>query len=238
LFRGPGLEGHVKDTDPQKTGVPPLPAVAQDARSEKTAQIANEFVKQATQLLAGQPKANGLTLRGFSGRPDLPDYDEVYGLKAAAIAVYPMYKGLARLVGMETVGQAQTLQEQMEVLKANWSKYDFFFIHFKYTDSTGEDGNFEAKVRRIEELDAIMPQITALEPTVLIVTGDHSTPSFLRSHSWHPVPTLLVSNCCRSDGLTEFNERSTLRGGLGQFEAKYLMSLALANAGRLGKYGA
>lgn len=238
LFRGPGLAGHVKDTDPQKTGVAPLAATAQDAGSEKTAQVANEFIKQATQLLADQPKANGLTLRGFSGRPDLPNYEEVYGLKAAAIAVYPMYKGLARLVGMEIVGQAQTLQEQIDVLKANWAKYDFFFIHFKYTDSTGEDGNFEAKVRRIEELDAIVPQISSLKPEVLIVTGDHSTPSFLKSHSWHPVPTLLVSNCCRQDGLNEFNERATLRGGLGQFEAKYLMSLALANAGRLGKYGA
>ena len=238
LFRGAGLGGNIKDTDPQKTGVPPLAAVATDPGSEKTAQIANEFVKQATKLLAGQPKANGLTLRGFSGKPDLADYDEMYGLKAAAIAVYPMYKGLAQLVGMDIVGKAQTLQEQMDVLKANWAKYDFFFIHFKYTDSTGEDGNFEAKVKRIEELDAVVPQIMALKPDVLIVTGDHSTPSFLRSHSWHPVPTLLVSNCCRPDGNAEFSERASVRGGLGQFEAKYLMALALSNAGRLTKYGA
>lgn len=238
LFRGPGLEGDVKDTDPQKTGVPPLSALAHQTGSQKTADIANQFVQQATKLLAGQPKANGLTLRGFSGRPNLASYQEVYGLKAAAIAVYPMYKGLARLVGMEIVGQAQTLNEQMEVLKANWEKYDFFFIHFKYTDSTGEDGNFAAKVKRIEELDAAVPQITALNPDVLIVTGDHSTPSFLKSHSWHPVPTLLVSNCCRPDGNTEFSERASVRGGLGQFEAKYLMCLALSNAGRLGKFGA
>ncbi len=238
LFRGPGLQGHVKDTDPQKTGVPPLAAVSHDPGSEKTAEIANEFVKQATKLLAGQPKANGLTLRGFSGKPDLPTYEEVYGLRAAAIAVYPMYKGLARLVGMEIVGKAQTLQEQIDVLKANWSKYDFFFLHYKYTDSTGEDGNFEAKVKKIEEFDAIIPQVSALKPTVLIVTGDHSTPSFLKSHSWHPVPTLLVSDCCRPDGNREFSERASIRGGLGQVEAKYLMSLALANAGRLGKYGA
>ena len=123
----------------------------------------------------------------------MPSYEEVYGLRAAAIAVYPMYKGLARLVGMTIVGQAQTLAEQMAVLKENWNAFDFFFLHFKYTDSTGEDGNFAAKVKRIEELDAAMPGITALNPTVLIVTGDHSTPSFLKSHSWHPVPTLLVS---------------------------------------------
>ncbi len=238
VFRGSGLAGNIKDTDPQATGVPPLAAHAVDAASQKAADIANDFIKQATKLLAGEKKANGLTLRGFSGRPELPSYEEVYGLKAAAIAVYPMYKGLAQLVGMEIVGQAQTLAEQMDVLEQNWAKYDFFFIHFKYTDSTGEDGNFAAKVKRIEELDAIIPRIRALNPTVFIVTGDHSTPSFLKNHSWHPVPTLLVSSCCRPDGHTTFGEDTSARGGLGQFKAKYLMSLALSNAGRMTKYGA
>jgi 2,3-bisphosphoglycerate-independent phosphoglycerate mutase len=238
VLRGPGLGGNVHDTDPQAVGVPPLRPKAVDKASEKTAEAAASFVEQATKILAGQPKANGLTLRGFAPRPALPTYEEVYGLKAAAIAVYPMYKGLARLVGMDIVGSAQTLDEQINVLEQNWSKYDFFFIHFKYTDSTGEDGNFAAKVKRTEELDAIVPRITALKPTVLIVTGDHSTPSYLKSHSWHPVPTLLVSDCCRFDGHTEFGERTAMRGGLGHFEAKYLMPLALANAGRMGKYGA
>jgi 2,3-bisphosphoglycerate-independent phosphoglycerate mutase len=139
---------------------------------------------------------------------------------------------------MEIVGKAQTLEEQMAVLEQNWSKYDFFFIHFKYTDSTGEDGNFAAKVQRIEELDQAVPRIMALGPDVLIVTGDHSTPSLLRSHSWHGVPTLLVSDCCRFDGCQAFGERECLRGGLGQFEAMHLMTLALANAGRLAKFGA
>lgn len=238
VFRGDGLGGDVHDTDPQQTGVPPLAPKASKPGSEKTAQVAAQFVEQATKLLAGQPKANGLTLRGFSPKPALPSYEEVYGLKAAAIAVYPMYKGLARLVGMDIVGKAQTLEEQIEVLQQSWAKYDFFFIHFKYTDSTGEDGNFPAKVKRIEELDAVMPKIAALKPTVLIVTGDHSTPSFLKSHSWHPVPTMLVSECCRFDNSKEFSERASRTGGLGQFEAKYLMLLALSNAGRLGKYGA
>jgi 2,3-bisphosphoglycerate-independent phosphoglycerate mutase len=238
VFRGAGLSGNVRDTDPQKTGVPPLSAEAADAASQKTADVANAFITQATKLLAGEKKANGLTLRGFAGRPDLPSYEEVYGLKAAAIAVYPMYKGLARLVGMEIVGKAQTLGEQMQVLEENWARYDFFFIHFKYTDSTGEDGNFDTKVKKIEELDAAIPRITALKPKVLIVTGDHSTPSYLRSHSWHPVPTLLVSDCCRPDGHTTFGENTSVRGGLGLFEAKYLMTLALANAGRMTKYGA
>jgi 2,3-bisphosphoglycerate-independent phosphoglycerate mutase len=168
----------------------------------------------------------------------LPTYQDVYGLRAAAIAVYPMYKGLARLVGMEIVGQAATLNEEIDLLEQHWADYDFFFVHFKYTDSTGEDGDFEAKVKRTEEFDAVLPRVTALNPDVLIITGDHSTPAFLKSHSWHAVPTLLVSDCCRPDSCQRFSESECLRGGLGQFEAKYLMSLALANAGRLAKYGA
>ena len=163
---------------------------------------------------------------------------DVYGLRAAAIAVYPMYKGLARLVGMDIVGDAKTLAEQIDVMKSAWDDYDFFFIHFKYTDSTGEDGNFNEKVKRIEELDTAVQNIASLEPTVLIVTGDHSTPSYLQSHSWHPVPTLLVSDCCRPDPHKTFSETTCITGGLGQFEAKYLMALALSNAGRMGKFGA
>jgi 2,3-bisphosphoglycerate-independent phosphoglycerate mutase len=238
VLRGPGLVGNIQDTDPQITGVPPLDPEANDAASKKAADLAKEFVRQACEILADESKANGCTLRGFSGKPRLPSYEEVYGLKAAAIAVYPMYKGLARLVGMDIVGKPQTLDEQMKVLEENWSKYDFFFIHFKYTDSTGEDGNFEAKVKRTEELDAAVPRITNLKPDVLIVTGDHSTPSMLATHSWHPVPTLLWSKYCRTDGCERFGESECLRGGLGQFEAKYLMTLALANAKRLGKFGA
>lgn len=238
VFRGPGLAGNVADTDPQKTGVAPLDPVALDAASSKTAEVAKEFLRQAKTLLAGHPKANFHTMRGFASKPSLPSYKEVYGLKAAAIAVYPMYKGLARLVGMDIIGSAQTLAEQIDVLRDNWEKYDFFFIHFKYTDSTGEDGNFDEKVARIEELDSLMPAIDKLGPAVLIVTGDHSTPSYLKSHSWHPVPTLLVSDCCRPDPHKTFNETTCITGGLGQFEAQYLMALALSNAGRMGKFGA
>jgi len=237
VLRGEGLKGDVADTDPQATGVAPLDPVAKPG-SEKTAQAAKEFIAQARKILADQTKANGLTLRGFAEKPKLPTYDDVYGLRAAAIAIYPMYKGLARLVGMDIVGKAQTLDEQIEVLKANWTAYDFFFMHFKYTDSTGEDGNFAAKVKRIEELDKSLPCITALSPAVLIVTGDHSTPARLKSHSWHPVPTVLASDVCRSDACQKFAESECLRGGLGLFEAKYLMPLALSNAGRMGKYGA
>jgi 2,3-bisphosphoglycerate-independent phosphoglycerate mutase len=241
VFRGEGLGGRVADTDPQKTGVPPLAPEALDAESERTAEVAIEFVRQAVKILRGQPKANGLTMRGFSKKPDLPSYQEVYGLNAAAITVYPMYRGLAQLVGMEIIGKAQTLDEEVTVLEQNWNSpkgYDFFFLHFKYTDSRGEDGNFQAKVEQIEKFDAIIPRVEALNPTVLIVTGDHSTPAAMKGHSWHPVPTLLVSPTARPDACQTFGETAALCGGLGHFEAIYLMPLALAHAGRLEKFGA
>jgi 2,3-bisphosphoglycerate-independent phosphoglycerate mutase len=238
VFRAPGLQGDVDDTDPQATGVPPLSAVARSDGSQRTAEIANEFLRQAREILKNDAPANFLTLRGIDKLPAIPTFEEVYGLRAAAIAVYPMYRGLARLVQMKVLDAGQTLADQMTRLETEWKNYDFFFIHYKYTDSTGEDGNFAAKAAKCEELDACIPRITALKPTVLIVTGDHSTPSKLKSHSWHPVPTLLAADSCRFDGSTEFGESACLRGGLGQFEAKYLMLLAMAHAGRLEKYGA
>jgi len=238
VFRGPGLDGRVADTDPQAVGVAPLDPVPLDPAAARTVEVAKEFVRQARELLKDEPKANGLTLRGFAAKPALPTYEELYGLRAAAIAVYPMYKGLASLVGMKLVGTPQTLSEEVDQLAACWDDYDFFFLHYKYTDSTGEDGNYAEKIKRIEDLDAIIPRVEALKPDVLIVTGDHSTPSLLKSHSWHPVPTLLVADNCRPDGRTAFGERDCLGGGLGQFQAKHLMLLAMAHAGRLGKYGA
>jgi 2,3-bisphosphoglycerate-independent phosphoglycerate mutase len=162
----------------------------------------------------------------------------VYGVKAAAIAVYPMYRGLAKLVGMDVLDAGSTLDSQMDCLEAAWNDYDFFFVHYKYTDSTGEDGDFAAKVARTEEVDSAVPRINALNPDVLIVTGDHSTPSKMKSHSWHPVPVVLAADTARFDACEKFGEADCLQGGLGQFEAKYLMLLALAHAGRLEKYGA
>jgi len=238
VFRGKGLDGAVADTDPQSTGVAPLDPQPLTPAAKHTAEVAKEFVKQARAILADEPKANGMVLRGFAAKPQLPTYEQLYRLRAAAIAVYPMYKGLARLAGMTLVGKAQSLDEQIEELSRHWQEYDFFFLHFKYTDSTGEDGNFAEKVRRIEELDRAIPRIEKLGPDVLIVTGDHSTPSLLKGHSWHPVPTLLSAKTCRPDGLTKFSERDCLRGGLGMFPAKHLMLLAMAHASRFGKYGA
>ena len=238
VFRGEGLGGDVSDTDPQAVGVPPLPAEGANPASSKTAAVANEFIAKAQAVLKADAPTNGLTLRGFATFPKIASFEDVYGLKAAAIAVYPMYKGLARLVGMDILEGAQSLGEQVATMKKVWNDYDFFFLHYKYTDSTGEDGNFPAKVQMIERFDAVIPDVRALNPDVLIVTGDHSTPSKMKSHSWHPVPTALVADLARPDDVTSFGEMQCLRGGLGRFEAKHLMLLAMAHAGRFGKYGA
>jgi 2,3-bisphosphoglycerate-independent phosphoglycerate mutase len=238
VFRGEGLGGRINDTDPQTTQVPPLEPLGADEPSQKTAEICKEFLRQAAELLADDRPANLLTMRGIAMLPEIPRFQDVYGLKPAAIAVYPMYRGLARLVQMDVLDAGTTLESQMDRLEAAWDDHDFFFIHFKYTDSTGEDGDFDGKVARIEELDLAVPRITALEPDVLIVTGDHSTPAKMKSHSWHPVPTLIASQHARTDASTAFGEDQCRTGGLGQFEAQHLMLLAMAHAGRLEKYGA
>lgn len=238
VFRGDGLSGNVADTDPQRTGVAPLDPVARDAASKKTAEIAKQFLAQAREVLKDDAPANFFTMRGIDMRPAIPTFAEVYGARPAAIAVYPMYRGLARLVSMDVLDAGQTLDDQCARLKSAWNDYDFFFLHYKYTDSTGEDGNFAAKVERIEQLDAAIPQITALKPDVLVVTGDHSTPSKMKSHSWHPVPVLMSGDLVRPDACTSFGESDCVRGGLGQFQAKYLMSQMMAAAQRLEKYGA
>jgi len=238
VFRGDGLGDRVNDTDPQQTGVKPLEAKGDDPASQKTARIVNQFLAAAAKILADDAPTNMATLRGFSRYPAIATMKEVYGVHPVCIAVYPMYKGLARLVGMDIADAGTSLTEQVDHLVKVWDKYDFFFLHYKYTDSTGEDGNFDAKVEMIERLDAVMDRFRKLAPDVLIVTGDHSTPSKLKSHSWHPVPVLLWSPTCRTDAVTEFGEAACLHGGLGQFQAKYLMPLAMAHAGRLGKYGA
>jgi 2,3-bisphosphoglycerate-independent phosphoglycerate mutase len=238
VIRGDGLGDQVNDTDPQMVGAEPLKAVGANPASQKTADVVNQFVAAAVKVLAGEGPINGVTLRGFATYPKIATFADIYGLKAAAIAVYPMYKGLARLVGMDILDPGATLQGQVETLARIWNEYDFFFLHYKYTDSTGEDGNFPAKVQMIEKLDAVIPDILKLKPDVLIVTGDHSTPSKLESHSWHPVPTLLLANTVRTDPVVEFKESTCIRGGLGQFQAQHLMLLAMAHARRLGKYGA
>ena len=240
VMRGEGLNANIAETDPQRTGVAPLPAVAQDAESERTARLFNDWIAKATAVIHDEHPANGMTLRGFAKYPALPQYKDVYGLRAGAITVYPMYRGLASLVGMEAVQHhAHSVQEEFEAAAKVWKDYDFFFIHVKYTDSRGEDGNFDAKMKVIEEVDAAMPTLMALKPDVLIVTGDHSTPSQLKSHSWHPVPLLLWAPAtARRDRSVIFGEREASTGGLGTFRAGDIMTLALAHAQRLAKFGA
>jgi 2,3-bisphosphoglycerate-independent phosphoglycerate mutase len=238
VLRGDGAAADVHDTDPGQTGARPLEPEAQNPQSEATARLIGEFIRQAAEILKDDHPANMITLRGIARRPPTPSLEEVCGLRAAALAVYPMYRGLARLVGMTILEPGASWAEQAAALRRHWQEFDFFFLHYKYTDAAGEDGDFERKIKCIEEFDSQLPSITELRPDVLIVTGDHSTPARLRSHSWHPVPVLLAAESCRPDLVESFGERPCLRGGLGQLEAKYLLPLALAHAGRLAKFGA
>jgi 2,3-bisphosphoglycerate-independent phosphoglycerate mutase len=240
VMRGPGLSGAIEGTDPQRTGVAPLQAAGNDAASQRTAALFNEWIAKATAVIADQHPANGMTMRGFSTDPGLPKYNEVYGLKAGAIAIYPMYRGVASLVGMDVIQHdAHNVAEEFETVAANWNAYDFFFVHVKYTDSRGEDGDFDAKAKVIEEVDLALPKLLALKPDVLLITGDHSTPSQLKAHSGHPVPLLLHAPATvRRDRNAGFGERECARGGLGTIAAADIMQLALAHANRLGKLGA
>lgn len=240
VMRGDGLSPELHDTDPQKTGVKPLPVQPIVATAQKTADLFNQWIAEAQKLLKDQPKANGLTLRGFATDPRLPTFEEAYHLKAACVAVYPMYRGVAKLVGMDIIDfNGDTPEDEFTTVKSIWDKYDFFFIHIKKTDSTGEDGNFEGKVKVIETVDKALPKLLNLNPDVLIITGDHSTPSLLKSHSWHPVPFLLYAPETHiPDSQTEFGERACTQGGLGTFKALATLPLALAHAEKLIKFGA
>ncbi len=239
VFRGTGLGSNVQDTDPQKTGEKSLVPRPRDKEAEKTAGVIQQFIDSCEKLLKDQEQANMVLLRGFSSLPDWPQFPETYGVRAAALAAYPMYRGVAKLVGMNALGTYSTFAEELDGLEKHWHEFDFFFIHFKKTDSAGEDGDFLRKVQLIEQVDAVLPRITALNPDVLVVTGDHSTPAVLKSHSWHPVPALIWSKYCRADKVTSFGERACMDGGLGTaFPAVELMPIAFANAGRLAKFGA
>jgi len=238
VMRGEGLKPDIGDSDPQREGVPPREVNAIEPEAEFTAETVRGFIGRAKESLAGNHPANMLLLRGFSTRPDFPAMTDVYRLRPAAIATYPMYRGLARLVGMEILETGSGIEDEFETLRKNYSGYDFFFIHIKGTDSAGEDGDFERKVRVIEDLDRIMPELMHNRPDVLVVTGDHSTPAVLKGHSWHPVPVLLCSKWCRPDGAIEFGETACSSGGLGRFHATSIMSLAMAHSQKLNKFGA
>ncbi|MDX2141321.1 MAG: 2,3-bisphosphoglycerate-independent phosphoglycerate mutase [Chloroflexota bacterium] len=241
VMRGEGLNGDVEDTDPQMTGVPPLPARASSPLAERTAEIANEWVAKAREVLRGHEPANMVTLRGFASDPKLPKYSDVYKVKAACVAVYPMYKGVAQLVGMDIIQTDQhfSIQDEFNKVAEIWNDYDFVFCHVKYTDSRGEDGNFDGKVGIIEQVDAALPTLLNLNPAVMVITGDHSTPATYKAHTWHPVPTLLYApGTHMTDRAQSYGERECMFGALGQFPASDLMPLALAHARRMVKYGA
>jgi 2,3-bisphosphoglycerate-independent phosphoglycerate mutase len=239
VMRGSGLGDALTETDPHKTGVPPLPVCALRPDSEKAAHLANQFIEQARELLAGKHPANMILLRGFAKFPTMPTYQDLFGLRAAAIAVNGMYRGVARLVGMTVLHvDGATLADQFTTLEKYWNDFDFFYLHVKQTDTAGEDGDFAGKVRVIEEVDALLPRLLALKPDVVVVSGDHSSPAVLKSHSWHPVPTLLYGKHVRADGIAEFGERACARGSLGVLLAKDVMPIALANAQRVAKFGA
>ncbi|XKH59126.1 2,3-bisphosphoglycerate-independent phosphoglycerate mutase [Halomonas sediminis] len=232
------LGAQVNDTDPHRTGVPPREPNAQEEKSQETARLVSTFLEQVREILAEEVPANMVLLRGFAQLPRLASLRESYGLNGCALAGYPMYRGIARLLGMKVVDCGPDLDSEIDALKAAWSHHDFLFLHFKETDSRGEDGDFDGKVAAIEELDRAIPRLIKLQPDVIVVTGDHSTPSALASHSWHPVPVLISANTCRVDSVEVFGETVCAGGGLGHLPAKHLMTLALAHAGRLRKFGA
>ncbi|HBY08472.1 MAG TPA: phosphoglycerate mutase [Chloroflexi bacterium] len=240
LMRGEGLSPHIADTDPQATGVAPLPAAATDPAAAHTAELFNQWIAKATEVISDHPKANGFTLRGFATDPGLETYEQAYGLKAACVAVYPMYRGVSYLVGMDVIDfEGDHPEDEFAAVARIWNDYDFFFVHIKKTDSMGEDGNFAGKVKIIEGVDAALPQLLALKPDVLIITGDHSTPAKMKAHSWHPVPFLLwAPETAIPDNQQHFGERYCQQGGLGTMPALDAMPLALGHANRLNKYGA
>ncbi len=238
VLRGEGLDPAVTDTDPQQPGLPPLEPQPQKPDAEKTAGILREFTRRAYAVLRDEPHANAVLLRGLDRRPDLPRFPDLYRLRAVGIAAYPMYRGLARLVGMEVIAAGEQVHQTFLEVQKHWDAYDYFFVHVKKTDSAGEDGDFEGKVRVLEEVDRALPILMGLNPDVLVVTGDHSTPAVLRSHSWHPVPFLLHSRYARFDATLRFTEMDCARGSLGRFPMRYAMAMILANAGRLKKFGA
>jgi len=238
VLRGADLSDALADTDPQHTGVPPHPVRATSPEAEATARIVADFVAQAAKVLQGEPKANMLLLRGFGKYHPFPTITERFKLNGVAIADYPMYRGVARLVGMEAVPPPGGVEQRFETLERLWGRYDYYFLHIKHTDSRGEDANFDAKVAALEEVDAYIPRLLKLNPDVLVVTGDHATPAALGRHSWHPVPFLIRSRWSTVDEVTRFDEVSCARGIFGRRRGCEMMGLALAHAERLEKFGA
>ncbi len=241
LLTGDGLSDQLSDADPEAVGLPITYAKAKEEGAARTTRIINLFIDRLTEELAAfHHSANTCLLRGYAQYPAIPSLKELFKLKTAAIAVYPMYKGLAQLVGMDILETGRTIEEQIVTLKKHYKEYNFFFVHIKKTDSYGEDGNFAGKVSVIEEFDRWLPAIPELLPDVLVITGDHSTPALLKAHSWHPNPVLLKSAFQRQgvEPAGKFCEKSCARGILGNFNAMEVLPMMMANALKFKKYGA
>ncbi|MFH1502650.1 MAG: 2,3-bisphosphoglycerate-independent phosphoglycerate mutase [Candidatus Eisenbacteria bacterium] len=238
VLRRGGLVGGLNDTDPQRTGVPPLPFVPEDKAQEETAEVLSAFLGAARELLKDEPAANALTMRGIASLSKPPSFTARFKVRAAVIAGYPMYRGVAGLVGMTVLPQAEDTADLLRLLRESYDDFDFLFVHFKKTDSTGEDGDFDAKVAATEAFDEVAGEVAGIGPDVLAVTGDHSTPSAMASHSWHPVPLAIRASNARRDKVKAFGESSMSCGGLGFVRATDILPLMLAHAGRLAKFGA
>jgi 2,3-bisphosphoglycerate-independent phosphoglycerate mutase len=238
VLRGEGLYDGLTETDPQQVGKPPLLVRPLRPEADFAAQLLNQWMAEARKVLADEHPANGCNLRGIAKDPGLPLMPDVFKLRCGAIATYPMYRGVAKLAGMDVLSTGETIEDEVVTLEEHWADYDFFFFHVKKTDSRGEDGDFDGKVKVIEHLDAVLPDILALEPDVIVVTGDHSTPAVLKSHSWHELPVLIWAKHVRPDSVTQFGERPCMVGGLGHIHNTDLLPLAMAYAGRLAKFGA
>ena len=236
-LRGEGLSELITETDPQITGVPDLAVRPIQPTAEKTAGLVNQFVAKARQLLSEEERGNMVLLRGWAQLPSLPPMGDVYRLNPAGIAAYPMYRGLATVASMKIIPTGHSFADEVETLHQNYASHDFFFIHYKPADAAGEDGDFDAKVKTLEELDPFIPQIQALNPDVFMVAGDHATPAIMAAHSWHPVPFMLSSRLTKGEGIPGFNERACAQGSLGRIPATNIMLLALSHSGKLNKFG-
>ncbi len=238
VLRGKDLTDNLGDTDPQETGVPPLAPDRKPYGSSRTADIVKNLLDQIKEILDDEEKANFLLTRGFAQQPEWPSFAERYQVKPAAVAGYPMYKGISRLLGIEIFSEAKEAEQICKDVVRALQDHTFVFGHYKYTDKTGEDGDLDEKVKVIEDMDKALPDLIGADPDVLIITGDHSTPPSLESHSWHPVPVLMKAPYLRGDSGDQFDEVSCRNGELGTFYARELMPLALAHSGKLQKYGA
>ncbi len=237
-LRGNNLSPQITDTDPGQNGLPAKPCRANAPQAARTAEIVNIVAKAAADFLMIN-RANAILLRGAGARPHLASFNDHYGLNAMAVATYPTYRGIAAACGMELYPMMPSdahdaINFAVSALQGP-NKHQFIFIHYKNTDTAGEDGNFDAKVAAIEHLDAALKPLVDQPPDVLVVAGDHPTPVAMRGHSWHPVPLMIASKWTPGGKNQRYTERQCADGELGTIKATDVMALAMGHAKRLRK---